>query len=200
MGKKHCEVCGEKLGLRKRISNMCGKCYLDRSWYDDFKRESKNLSHSLKVKRLRDDINNIIKTKYRNMKRSAEKKKVQICTFDEFRDFSRDSEELEELIKNWIASDYDRDKTPSIGRIDLEGNYLLDNLHYVEFCKNSAIGKHEYYNGVRTNLTKFGKALSFSSKRKAAWFLDIKESELRYAIKKKKQIKGWKIIIDEKND
>jgi hypothetical protein len=145
-------------------------------------------------------IDDLIKAKYTRMKRSAEKKKVEVCSLDEFLKFSKENKEFMKLLRNWIKSGLERDKTPSISRIDINGNYQIDNLYYVELCKNSAIGKFDYDNGVKTKLIKFGKELSFSSKRKAARYLDVKESELRYALKKKKQIKGWKIILAEKNN
>ncbi len=65
------------------------------------------------------------------------------CTRDEFIDkFINDSNFLK-LFKEWQKSDFLYDKTPSVDRINNEGDYTLDNMQFLTVAENSGKDKEK---------------------------------------------------------
>lgn len=55
----------------------------------------------------------------------------------DFYEWSLSSQKFHALFDEWVASGYDRKKTPSVDRVDPAGGYSFDNMEWVTHSENS---------------------------------------------------------------
>jgi hypothetical protein len=60
-----------------------------------------------------------------------------ICSKKEFINFATNDNKFNKLWKEWIALNYQKEKTPSIDRISNDGGYTLDNMQFLTFRENT---------------------------------------------------------------
>jgi hypothetical protein len=139
------------------------------------------------------DIDQMIKSRYLKMIERSKIKNFEILPFDEFSEFTKNSEEFKRLREAWIASDFDFKLAPSIDRIDNKKGYLLSNIQWLTRSSNSIKGQIEVPKvGKKVKLVKGDEVLFFESQGQAERYLGVKRGRIREVLKRNHRIKGWK--------
>ena len=102
------------------------------------------------VKRYKRTLKGMILDRYKEMRCRVEGKRpkgklrylgLDICTKEDFINWSISSLELISLYCNWVLHNYNRKLSPSVDRINSKLGYTLDNMRWVTLSENSSRGR-----------------------------------------------------------
>lgn len=75
-------------------------------------------------------------------------------TLEDLRTWLYTQKKFDELYLNWVKSEYKKDFTPSVDRIDDYKSYTLDNIQLMTFRENLDKASSDIKNGVNNKLSK----------------------------------------------
>lgn len=147
------------------------------------------------------DLNYLISVRYSMMKRRALKKNLEICSKEDFKSFALSNGSLKKLHSQWINSDFDIKKSPSIDRIDNSKGYIIGNMQFITHSENVSKGNIETKTGIthiptrkkKVKLTKETEIHIFETGKQACNFLGCARNAACIALKNNTLLKGWNI-------
>lgn len=104
------------------------------------------------------------------------------------------STEFRELYDNWVKAGFNRDKSPSIDRIDISKGYVLNNIQWLTMRENNIKGHkdHTYsYGRKKVRLTQNGKEMVFNSGKEASFYFKKNRLAVTNNIRMGHKIHGW---------
>lgn len=130
-----------------------------------------------------------LRLRYNAMRRRALRDKLEICTRDDFLYFACFNKTFERLYYVWVDSNYRKDMTPTVDRIDHNRGYTLDNMQFLTFYENARkAGLYESPRRKQVYMTmEDGYTLVFPSLTCASNYIGVCLSSLRKAISSRKQ-------------
>lgn len=119
------------------ISNRCKKC------------------KSLKDKEHKKTKKGLITTIYYHQKNNRNSKKYPIgYTKNEFHEWMMGNKNFHELYKKWVESGYEKNKRPSVDRIDDYKGYSIDNIQLMTYEQNIQKSRDDRRNGINNKDSK----------------------------------------------
>jgi len=158
--------------------------------------------HGKPYAELRTNLNFYIGRKYQSMRERATRKSLPLLPINEFKLLASRSEKLQELHQAWVLSNFDRNLSPSVDRIDNKLGYIADNIQFITHSDNVKKGNFEvnrvsFLNACRRNtpviLKKDDAEMKFNSGKEACSFLGLARNAVCIAIKEGRALHGWKI-------
>jgi hypothetical protein len=102
------------------------------------------------TKRYEKTVNGFLMRAHRNMRSRAfgiQAKKahlyshiVDVVGRSEFYEWAKSDSSFAQLWSQWVASGHDRKLTPSVDRVDSNGDYVLNNMQWITHSENSRRG------------------------------------------------------------
>lgn len=114
-----------------------------------YQKERRKRNHNADTKKYEKTPNGFLMRLYRNMESRVtgiQKQKhhlyrgLSLLPRQEFYDWAKSNQEFWNLFSEWVSSQYDRRKTPTVDRIDSSKGYTLNNMEWVTHSENSRRG------------------------------------------------------------
>jgi len=144
-------------------------------------------------------ISHIIRNMYRGMKIRAKKKTLELCTYEEFKEFAFKNEQLRNLHKDWMLRNFEQKYAPSVDRKNNNKGYSINNIQFLTLSENSTKGNLEVHRiripplqNKSVILEKDGIKLEFISGKEASLFLGFTRGAVSSAIKNNYKVAGWR--------
>lgn len=114
------------------LTGSCKKCHRDKA-----------------LKRNR-SLSGFIELKYRNQNTSCKSRghNPPEYTLDEFKEWILSQDKFHVLFEEWVKSDYDRNLSPSVDRLDDYKGYSFDNIQLMTWDENRLKGHRDAMNGI----------------------------------------------------
>ncbi len=122
--KDNCESCQDFKPIKAK--NMCQNC-----WHKTKRRTIPKFYLSTRYTEMNQRCNNI------NYKRSDIYYGKKLCTREQFINRFLNDEQFLKLFDQWKVSGYDAKLAPSIDRINVKGDYTLDNIEFITHSANA---------------------------------------------------------------
>lgn len=109
---------------------------------------------------------------------------------DEYVNWALSRDDFYRHFDNWVKSGFDLQKSPSIDRIDVNGDYTFDNMQFISFAENSLKDR-----GKQTTMVFNGAAYTFNKRSDAKRATGLSYRSLYKLLSgESEQIKGWSIV------
>lgn len=149
---KKCNICGIEKPLSEytpRPERPCG--------YYGYCKACKRV----KGEKLRHSKNGLVSTIIRDQRKSCKKRghEMPAYTLDELRSWVFSQPNFETLFNEWVASSFDKWKTPSIDRINEKLSYTFDNIRLTTWRDNLDKQSAKHKAGINTKRVKEHKAV-----------------------------------------
>lgn len=134
----------------------------------------------------------LIENIFTNQKRRSKEKSMPLpeYTVKELKQWCFENDDFNRLFDDWEASDFTRDLTPSIDRLDDYDHYHFDNIRVITLRENMERGWKDRKNGINNKLNQKVKATNivtgeefvFHSQSEAARVLKVRQQSISEVI------------------
>lgn len=114
-------------------------------------------------------------------------KKVTFTKKDFYR-YAIKHEDFKICYRLWIANNFQQKWTPTVDRIDRDGDYSFDNIRFIPYHENSIDGALE---GVALIGEKEGTSVYFWTQKMASELLEIPYNKMLEVVKNGEELNGW---------